>query len=43
MYELGDGRNLANINPLNEPSIALFKKLGFKLIQYTFELKEEKQ
>ena len=40
MYELGDGRNLANINPLNEPSIALFNKLGFKLIQYTFELKE---
>lgn len=32
-------RNLANINPKNEKSIRLFEKLGFKLIQYTYELR----
>ena len=31
-------RYLANINPKNKKSIAFFKKNGFKLIQYTFEL-----
>jgi RimJ/RimL family protein N-acetyltransferase len=32
---------LANINPANERSIATFGKLGFKLVQQTYELKEE--
>lgn len=32
------GRFLANINPANEASIALFEHFGAKLIQYTFEL-----
>jgi len=31
-------RYLANISPKNKKSIAFFKKNGFKLIQYTFEL-----
>jgi RimJ/RimL family protein N-acetyltransferase len=31
-------RILANINPKNKKSIKFFKKHGFKLIQYTFEL-----
>ena len=31
-------RYLANINPKNEKSIEFFKKSGFKLIQYTYEL-----
>jgi len=31
-------RFLANINPKNKKSIKYFKKNGFKLIQYTFEL-----
>ena len=31
-------RYLANINPKNEKSIKFFKKSGFKLIQYTYEL-----
>lgn len=31
-------RYLANINPKNKKSIEFFKKNGFKLIQYTFEL-----
>jgi|SaaInlStandDraft_7_1057024.scaffolds.fasta_scaffold87969_1 RimJ/RimL family protein N-acetyltransferase len=30
-------RYLANINPNNKNSICFFKKLGFNLIQYTFE------
>ena len=33
-------RYLANINPKNTESIKFFKKLGFKLIQYTYELNE---
>jgi RimJ/RimL family protein N-acetyltransferase len=40
MYPLGKGHNFANINPLNKSSIKLFSDLGFKLIQYTYELKE---
>jgi GNAT superfamily N-acetyltransferase len=32
------GRFLANINPANEKSIKLFGKLGFGLIQHTYEL-----
>lgn len=31
-------RYLANINPANEASIALFRKLGFGPIQMTFEM-----
>ena len=31
-------RYLANVSPKNKKSIAFFKKNGFKLIQYTFEL-----
>ena len=31
-------RYLANINPKNTTSIKFFKKNGFKLIQYTYEL-----
>jgi RimJ/RimL family protein N-acetyltransferase len=31
-------RYLANINPKNKKSIQFFKKCGFNLIQYTFEL-----
>ena len=31
-------RYLANVNPKNKKSISFFKKNGFKLIQYTFEL-----
>ena len=31
-------RYLANINPENKKSIEFFKKLGFRLIQYTYEL-----
>lgn len=37
IYNVGNGRNIANINPKNEKSIKLFTDLGFKLIQYTFE------
>lgn len=29
---------LANINPMNKRSAAMFKKLGFKLIQHTYQL-----
>ena len=31
-------RYLANVNPQNKKSMRFFKKNGFKLIQYTFEL-----
>ena len=31
-------RYLANINPKNKESIKFFKKNGFKLIQYTYEI-----
>ena len=31
-------RYLANVNPKNKKSITFFKKNGFKLIQYTYEL-----
>ena len=35
-------RFLANINPKNKKSIEFFKKNGFKLLQHTYELIEEK-
>ncbi len=31
---------LANVNPKNKKSIQFFKKNGFKLLQYTFELEK---
>ncbi|MDE2590613.1 MAG: GNAT family N-acetyltransferase [Patescibacteria group bacterium] len=31
-------RYLANVNPKNKKSMSFFKKNGFKLIQYTYEL-----
>ena len=31
-------RYLANVNPKNKKSIGFFKKYGFRLIQYTYEL-----
>ena len=31
------GRCLANINPNNDKSVRLFGKLGFKMIQHTYE------
>ena len=34
-------RFLANINPKNTELIKFFKKNGFKLIQYTFELEKD--
>lgn len=34
----GKRRYLANINPKNDPSRALFVSLGFKAIQHTYEL-----
>jgi len=36
-------RYLANINPKNKRSINFFKKNGFKLLQYTFELIPKKE
>ena len=33
-------RFIANINPKNKRSIALFKKLGFSLLQHTYELRK---
>ncbi|AJW71791.1 GNAT family N-acetyltransferase [Nitrosopumilus adriaticus] len=33
-------RYLANVNPKNKKSIQFFKKNGFKLLQYTFELEK---
>lgn len=33
-------RYLANVNPKNRKSIEFFKKNGFKLLQYTFELEK---
>ncbi len=37
MQKHGQRRYLANISPENEPSAVLFAKLGFKLVQHTFE------
>lgn len=38
LRELHPGRILANVAPHNGPSHSLFKKLGGKVIQYTYEL-----
>ena len=38
--EHGPRRYLANISPRNEPSAAMFARLGFKLCQHTYELNE---
>ncbi len=38
MERHGPKRYLANINPANEKSIAMFGRLGFSLCQHTYEL-----
>ena len=38
MKKNGSKRYLANISPKNKKSIEFFKKHGFKLVQYTYEL-----
>lgn len=38
LMELHPGKFLANISPKNEPSIAMFRKLGFRHIQNTYAL-----
>jgi RimJ/RimL family protein N-acetyltransferase len=38
MEKHGGRRYIANINPRNDPSQFLFKNLGFKLVQNTYEL-----
>jgi RimJ/RimL family protein N-acetyltransferase len=38
LMERHPGRFLANINPANEASISLFRGLGFRQIQVTYEL-----
>ena len=35
-------RYLANVNPRNRKSIRFFKKNGFQLIQYTYEIRKKK-
>lgn len=37
----GERRYIANTSPTNEASQALFKSLGFKLVQHTFALEAE--
>ena len=37
LMRLHPGRFLANISPANEPSARLFGRLGFSLIQHTYE------
>lgn len=37
MMDLHPGRFLANINPMNGTSIQMFRELGFKQIQVTYE------
>jgi RimJ/RimL family protein N-acetyltransferase len=39
----GEPRFLANINPANARSIALFRRLGFRHIQNTYELRNKKR
>lgn len=38
-----NGRWLANINPANERSMAVFTALGFRQIQITYELNQEEE
>lgn len=40
MMQLHPGRFLANINPANIPSESLWRSLGFKLIQHTYEAEQ---
>jgi RimJ/RimL family protein N-acetyltransferase len=42
MRRHGHRRYLANINPRNRKSIYLFKRLGFRMIQQTFELRGQR-
>jgi RimJ/RimL family protein N-acetyltransferase len=39
MRKYGRRRYLANINPRNEESIRLFRRIGFRIIQHTYELR----
>lgn len=41
LREMHPGRLLANVNPQNEASRNMFRKMGAKLIQVTYELGEE--
>ena len=38
LMQFKEGEFFANINPANEASAAMFKNLGFKLIQHTYRL-----
>lgn len=38
MAKHGPRRYLANVNPRNEASATVFRNLGFKLVQHTYEL-----
>lgn len=39
MRKHGQRRYLANINPRNKESIRLFRRIGFRVIQHTYELR----
>ena len=39
MRKHGRRRYLANINPRNEESIRMFRRLGFRIVQKTYELR----
>lgn len=41
MEYMGPRNYLANINPLNEASARMFKKLGFSICQHTYRLDHE--
>ncbi len=41
MEKHGPRRYCANVSPTNEASQAMFKSLGFKLVQYTYALESE--
>ena len=43
MEYMGPREYLANINPLNEASARMFKKLGFAVCQHTYRLDHEDQ
>jgi RimJ/RimL family protein N-acetyltransferase len=39
MRKHGRRRYLANVNPRNEKSIRMFRRMGFRLLQQTYELR----
>jgi len=43
MEYMGPREYLANVNPLNEASARMFKKLGFAVCQHTYRLDHEDQ